>query len=367
MQQLLRFVPKSVIGRLRLVIVAAYVATIAVASAIGLVVAPYSPAWGVLIAEVVALAAFYAVLPRLLRRLETTIRGVIATVGAVANGDLSQRVPQAGDDELSELARSINQLARSMGRSLKEIESAAQAVASSAHQILTATEEQQRVATQQSASLHETASTVEELDLSARQASENAQEVVGRTERASRQVLALSEKAQQVNKVSEVIDEVSRQIRILALNASIEGAENSGGFSVTASEIRRLADDTRKSTGEIDALVQDIQESTSSAVMIMEQTVESVKVIGLAMAQQSVATGQITEVMTEMNTGMRQTVESTNSTVQAGEELNRLAQSLQQTIERFRRPVDEPVGPSPDVEELGESLERTTGAVMRHS
>jgi len=334
--------PKSVIDKLRLTIFVAYVVLLLVAAGIGALVARYggSEYWGAAASLLVALFAFYLILPRLMARLETTIQEVISSARAISQGDFNRRITEIGDDELSELASSMNRLAESLKQSLEEIETAAQDVASSAHQILSAAEEQQHVATQQSASLHETATTVEELDLSGRQAAENAQEVVSRTEKASQQVLALSEKAQRVNKVSEVIDEVSRQIRILALNASIEAARaenNGGGFSVIASEIRRLADDTRKSTSEIDALVQDMQESTSSSVMIMEQTVESVKVIGLAMSQQSVATGQITEAMSEMNNGMKQAVESMRNTVQAGEELNRLAISLQRAIRRLRR------------------------------
>ncbi len=280
------------------------------------------------------------------KKLTIAMSATAETVQEIAAGDLKRRVVEQGFESQRALAVAINSLAGTLDESLDEIDNTAQAVSTAGQQILTAAEEQQHAATQQSASLHQTASTVEELDSSARQASDNAQEVVARTEKASEEILQLSEKAQRVSKASEVIDEVSRQIRILALNASIEAARSDtggGGFSVIATEIRRLADDTRKSTGEIDTLVQDMQEATSSSAMIMEQTVESVKVIGLAMSQQSVATGQITEAMGEMNAGMRQTVETTRSTVEAGEELNSLAELMQMTIAHLRRSQIGPV------------------------
>lgn len=295
--------------------------------------------WLAALTILVALAIAFAFSSYLAGHLSVQFREIGQAISAIGRGEFGRRVPETGDDELRDLASVINGLAASLEQSLGQIETAAQAVAASSQQILSAAEQQQQATAQQSASLHQTASTVEELDLSARQAAANAKEVVARTEKASRQILALSEKALRVSKASDVIDEVSRQIRILALNASIEAARsetNGGGFSVIASEIRRLADDTRKSTGEIDVLVQDMQEATSSSVMMMEQTVESVKVIGLAMSQQSVATAQITEAMTEMNASMRQAVTTTESTVQSGEELNRLALSLQETIARIR-------------------------------
>ena len=311
----------------------------------------HSPIWGlylgVAVTVLVALVGVYFGLPYLLRSVDVMLRQLRAVISGLRSGDFSVRV---GDEsgkasDILQLAREVNGLAAVLETAVRDVEFSAQLVASSAEEILSSAEAQEETANSQSSSLNQTAATAEEMNLSAQQAAQRAEQVVLRTEEASQQILALSENAQQISRVTEFIDEISHQIRILALNASIESAKaggKGGGFSVIASEIRRLADDTRGSTSEIEALVQDMQEATSTSVMTMEQTVESVKVIGRAMHEQSTATGHVTDAMADMSMSMNQTVESTGSTVQAGLELNKLAFQLQQAINRLSgREVEE--------------------------
>ena len=300
---------------------------------------PWMIGAGVL-AVVFGVAIMLGTLPPLTRRLGETVQKLTVAIDAISHGDFSSRVDKSGNDDLADLVVDVNTLAESLEESVAQIEAAAEAVASAAQQILATSEEHEEATNIQSSALQETASTVEEMDVSASQASENAQEVVARTERAAQQIQTLSERAQRISKVSEVIDEVSQQIRILALSASIEAARarDAGGFSVIADEIRRLADDTSRSTSDIDALVQDVQAATAASVRTMEHTVEAVKAIGLAMSQQSVATGQITEAMSDMNAGMSEAVLFTRASVDAGEELNMMAGRLQETIGKLRNP-----------------------------
>ena len=289
------------------------------------------------VGAVISVGGLLVFLPRVLKRLDDIIREVRQALTALTQGQFSQQMEEKGDEDLAGLARSINRLSAVLETSLGEVEYSAQLVSASAEEILTSAEAQEETANRQSSSLNQTAATAEEMNLSAQQAAANAEEVVLKTEEASQQILSLSEKAQQISQVTEFIDEISHQIRIMALNASIESAKaggRGGGFAVIASEIRQLADDARNSTGEIETLVQDMQEATSTSVMTMEQTVESVKVIGLAMNEQSVATSHVTEAMVNMNNTMSQTVSNTRTTVASGEDLNRLAFELRQAINR---------------------------------
>ncbi len=68
--------------------------------------------------------------------------------------------------------------------------------------------------------------------------------------------------------------DLANQTNMLALNAAVEAAragEHGKGFGVVASEIRKLADESRKSANKINNLVTEIQDAMSSAVMVTDE------------------------------------------------------------------------------------------------
>lgn len=83
----------------------------------------------------------------------------------------------------------------------------------------------------------------------------------------------LEEKSKRINKVIDVISRIASQINLLSLNASIE-SERAGevgrGFAVVADEIKKLADESMRSTKDISLFVQDIKTT-------IEQTIRSMK------------------------------------------------------------------------------------------
>lgn len=87
-------------------------------------------------------------------------------------------------------------------------------------------------------------------------------------------ILELSEYTQQIGETIEVVEDIAEQTNMLALNAAVEAAragENGKGFSVVASEIRKLADDSKQATTKITSLIKNIQHATNSTVMATEE------------------------------------------------------------------------------------------------
>ncbi len=87
----------------------------------------------------------------------------------------------------------------------------------------------------------------------------------------------LRKEAIQMEKATETIMQISAQINLLALNASIEAAragDAGRGFAVVAEEIRKLADQTKESTKEISSLMEHLNEGTHYATETIDQAVK---------------------------------------------------------------------------------------------
>lgn len=88
------------------------------------------------------------------------------------------------------------------------------------------------------------------------------------------QIMNLSEQTGQIATVSELVGDLANQTNMLALNAAVEAAragEHGKGFGVVAGEIRKLADESRKSADKINNLVTEVQAAMNSAVMVTDE------------------------------------------------------------------------------------------------
>ena len=186
----------------------------------------------------------------------------------------------------------------------------------------------------------------------------------------SKRIKRLGESSQEIGSIIELINDISEQTNILALNAAIQAAsagEAGRGFAVVADEVQRLAERSTSATKRIETLVQAIQSDTNEAVSSMEQTTSEV-VAGARLAedagtalgeiesvstnlagliegisneaqQQSAAASNITQTMHTIQSITAQTSQGANQTAQSIGNLAQLAAHLRRSVADFKLPT----------------------------
>jgi len=213
----------------------------------------------------------------------------------------------------------------------KVIDSVSEELNTASEDILTAANNEEQSFTTQSESIDKTASTLEELSRFSHEVANNAQNVTEQFEKTASQMSELKQKAQQIGQITTTIEEMTHQINILSLNASIEASragEQGKGFSAVALEIRKLAENTRGFTENITNLIREIQNYTVTSVDLTENAVNHVKNITTNVRKQNTATADISETFSSINKMMKESVDNIRGTVEASENVLGLAKQL---------------------------------------
>ena len=114
-------------------------------------------------------------------------------------------------------------------------------------------------------------------------------------------ILELSDFVQSISSTIGLVEDIAEQTNLLALNAAVEAAragEHGKGFAVVASEIRKLADESKQSTSKIIALINDIQQTANSTVLATEEGTKEIE-SGLELAH--AISEDVEQLITAMN------------------------------------------------------------------
>ncbi|EEX36736.1 methyl-accepting chemotaxis protein [Vibrio metschnikovii CIP 69.14] len=191
----------------------------------------------------------------------------VTKVQRAAQGDMTVRFNPKGRDEIASLGRSINSMIESTHQALITAKQSAMNAAEMASSIASASEETATSTQSQRMQLEQLATAMNEMNATIRDVAQNA-------EQTDQLVEALRNDVAGINEIVDVIQAISEQTNLLALNAAIEAAragEQGRGFAVVADEVRHLAGRTQQSTHQIQQTIESLIARAGSASQAMKQ------------------------------------------------------------------------------------------------
>ncbi|MDQ3495691.1 MAG: methyl-accepting chemotaxis protein [Pseudomonadota bacterium] len=330
-------------------------------------------------------------------RNQEAIMRLLDEMGSLAEGDLTVKATVTEDmtgaiaDSINFAVEQLRSLVQTITDTSVQVASSAQETQATAMHLAEAAEHQAQEINSASDRINEIAASINQVSRNSAESADVAQRSVqiatkgagvvretiagmdsirDQIQETSKRIKRLGESSQEIGSIVELINDISEQTNILALNAAIQAAsagEAGRGFAVVADEVQRLAERASNATKRIETLVQTIQSDTNEAVSSMEQTttevvagarlaedagtalgeIESVSTnlasliegISSASQQQSTAATNITATMNTIQSITAQTSQGANQTAESIGNLAQLAADLRRSVADFKLPA----------------------------
>lgn len=286
-------------------------------------------------------------------------------------GDLTQRIPQTGNDEVTSIVITFNDFIVRLHETMRRFKVAAQSMVESSANLSAQASLAKTNATAQSDRILQTSSAMEEMSASIRSVAsssqtatetatqtrsvaqtgreammksyEMTQQMTGTVQASAAQIDELSKVVKKIGAIAGVIKGIADQTNLLALNAAIEAAragEQGSGFAVVADEVRTLAARTAASTTDITQMIALIEGATCASVESMGCVAREVAT-SLEYAHKTQETlehivgaaGKVTEQSQDIATA---TQEQSSAVQSAAHNMEEIAATMEQNMHAFQ-------------------------------
>lgn len=253
------------------------------------------------------------------------LQSVAASASKIATGDLTAEIKLQSTKDV--LGKAFQKMAKNLHKLSSEMFEAINLLETSLSQISATTSQLVSSSSETATAISQTTSTIEEVKQTSLMASAKAKSILDSSQNSTEvskkgkkaademtevanqiqsqmdliaeSMVRLSEQTQSIGTIITAVEDMAQQSNLLSVNASIEAAkagEQGRGFAIVAQEVKTLANQSKQATSDVRAVLSDIQNATSAAVMATEQGSKSVE----AGVKQSEETGQ--SILTLVNT-----------------------------------------------------------------
>ncbi|ABZ77913.1 methyl-accepting chemotaxis sensory transducer [Shewanella halifaxensis HAW-EB4] len=319
---------------------------------------------------------------------------IIDVMKVIASGRLNRKVGFSGEDEFGQLGGAIDDtignihnLIEVISKSVVALNQSTQSIEEQSETALSSVEEQHKQIDTVAAAIEQLTSTIQELVHNSSNADEltsesqvHAEQAKIKIDRTINSIHALSESvhsasgavknlatnSEKIGSVVSVIQGISEQTNLLALNAAIEAAragEQGRGFAVVADEVRQLAQRTQDATVEIQGMIEELQSGSGKLSKYMDTSVEyaeegvqqvngfassieeiagnateltqQIQLISNALKEQSEATSAINDSVCSIRDISTDSIKMIQVTLTGNEQLATTATQLTSALERY--------------------------------
>jgi len=349
----------------------------------------------ILLCAGVMLLVIFAATSLLTNLIAKPLTEAAALMHRVAQKDLTRTLDIHSEDEVGQLASSINTTITSLRDIMQAFGKSTEFLSNAASEITTVAEQTASNANLQSSKLNQIAAAAQQMTATIgeighnvenaahasmqsaemaenggkvmKQASDTMQNIAQSSDGIAAKMTSLEQHSEAIGTVITVIQEISEQTNLLALNAAIEAAragEHGRGFAVVAGEVRRLAERTKNATEEISGTIHAIQQETRTTLSVVQNNRSSVvsgqeeteraysnlseiisasklvegqiQLIASATSEQTSASKEIASSAGEISNLSSESAAGAEGTVTKLKEVTHLAQDLDKTVSEFR-------------------------------